>query len=256
MVNERTCPRCGETKPASGFYVQKRNSYGLTCYCRVCIKAEVAAAQAARTPEQKRADNARRAEQVKQRRVIDPEYDAAFQASRALTQEKVNKKHREYGVPPIRSDPDAFAAYMREWRRRNPEAAKKISREANAKYLKDNPEKRRLIAAVQSANNRAIRLALPGRMTVAEWNLILVKYEHRCAFCGAGDCLLDLEHVIAMKRGGANDRTNIVPACRPCNAQKHKRTLEEFCAIRGLDPAAILAKLREPFAQALPAQAA
>ncbi len=35
-VTERTCPRCGEVKPAAGFYRSKVTRVGLSTYCKPC----------------------------------------------------------------------------------------------------------------------------------------------------------------------------------------------------------------------------
>lgn len=71
---------------------------------------------------------------------------------------------------------------------------------------------------------------------------MLTLFNHTCAFCGVTNAMLDLEHLDALRLGGRNVPGNVVPACRPCNAQKAYRTLEEFCALRGLDASSIRAK--------------
>ncbi|MEV7827516.1 HNH endonuclease [Microbacterium enclense] len=61
-----------------------------------------------------------------------------------------------------------------------------------------------------------------------------------CAYCRT-PCigLPDPEHVIPLSRGGDNAMSNIVAACRPCNADKRDLTPPEWAtdrARRGLDP--------------------
>jgi hypothetical protein len=51
---------------------------------------------------------------------------------------------------------------------------------------------------------------------------------HACAYCAASDVGLEVEHVIPWSRGGSNDITNLVPACKPCNRRKGTRTAAEF----------------------------
>ena len=48
-----------------------------------------------------------------------------------------------------------------------------------------------------------------------------------CAYCGKA-LPLHRDHKIPLTRGGANDITNIVPACRSCNCRKGTRTSAEF----------------------------
>jgi hypothetical protein len=52
-----------------------------------------------------------------------------------------------------------------------------------------------------------------------------------CIYCGAGNRLIEPDHVIPKSRGGTNDRFNIVPACVSCNREKHDRTPEEWLGI-------------------------
>ena len=48
-----------------------------------------------------------------------------------------------------------------------------------------------------------------------------------CAYCGQGADTLD--HVLPVVKGGLTVRTNLIPACRPCNLAKgHQNVLEWF----------------------------
>lgn len=56
------------------------------------------------------------------------------------------------------------------------------------------------------------------------------KYGGRCAYCG---CKLkykemQIDHVVAVKRGGENKLDNYNPACRMCNFYKATHTVEKF----------------------------
>jgi hypothetical protein len=57
----KRCPRCGETKPHSGFFKNKRRSDGLQGYCKECSQAAIRAV-AADTPEKARERAVRKAE--------------------------------------------------------------------------------------------------------------------------------------------------------------------------------------------------
>lgn len=61
-----------------------------------------------------------------------------------------------------------------------------------------------------------------------------------CAYCKQpANGLPDPEHVLALSRGGRNDISNLVAACRACNADKIDLTLEEWKLSRqrrGLPP--------------------
>ena len=55
-----------------------------------------------------------------------------------------------------------------------------------------------------------------------------------CVYCGAGvedetRCTgLTLDHVTPHSRGGSNDPSNLVTACRKCNSARQARTVREF----------------------------
>ena len=60
--------------------------------------------------------------------------------------------------------------------------------------------------------------------------LVYNKCNGHCAYCG---CELEykdmqVDHVLAVGRGGSNDIGNLLPACRQCNYDKHKKTIEGF----------------------------
>lgn len=51
--------------------------------------------------------------------------------------------------------------------------------------------------------------------------------EFTCVYCGAKDPLA-CDHVIPRSRGGRNEMSNLVTACRPCNSSKRDRLLSEW----------------------------
>jgi 5-methylcytosine-specific restriction endonuclease McrA len=60
------------------------------------------------------------------------------------------------------------------------------------------------------------------------WNYLLMKWGHRCAYCGATNMRLEQEHLIPRSRGGSDRITNLTIACRPCNERKGNLTAIEF----------------------------
>jgi len=56
------------------------------------------------------------------------------------------------------------------------------------------------------------------------------KYNGRCAYCGRKMTYKDMQvdHLQAKSRGGSNDISNLMPACRACNHYKRAHTLEVF----------------------------
>jgi 5-methylcytosine-specific restriction endonuclease McrA len=54
---------------------------------------------------------------------------------------------------------------------------------------------------------------------------VLARDRHTCVYCGAAADTID--HIRPVSRGGKNEWTNLVAACRRCNCRKADRTIEE-----------------------------
>ncbi len=75
---------------------------------------------------------------------------------------------------------------------------------------------------------------------------VLLKWNHRCAYCDAHNVPLELDHVRPRSKHGSNRVSNLVVACTACNQSKGNREVGEF--LKG-DPARlarILEHLKAP----------
>lgn len=57
---------------------------------------------------------------------------------------------------------------------------------------------------------------------------LLEKWGRKCAYCGAKDTPLEIEHIIPRSRGGSNRVSNLTLACHNCNQRKGNKTAAEF----------------------------
>lgn len=57
---------------------------------------------------------------------------------------------------------------------------------------------------------------------------LLEKWQRQCAYCGAKDVPLQIEHIIPRARGGSDRVSNLALACGPCNQKKGSQTAAEF----------------------------
>jgi 5-methylcytosine-specific restriction endonuclease McrA len=57
---------------------------------------------------------------------------------------------------------------------------------------------------------------------------LLEKWERKCAYCGAKNVPLEVEHINPKSRGGTNRVSNLTLACRICNEKKGSQTASEF----------------------------
>jgi 5-methylcytosine-specific restriction endonuclease McrA len=57
---------------------------------------------------------------------------------------------------------------------------------------------------------------------------LLEKWGHKCAYCGATNVPLEVEHVIPRGRGGSDRVSNLTISCHECNQCKGNRTASEY----------------------------
>ena len=79
---------------------------------------------------------------------------------------------------------------------------------------------------------------------------LLAKWNHACAYCGATDVPLNLDHIVPRARGGSNRVSNLACACIPCNTEKGARPVEEFLAGRPAVLARVKAHAKRPLKDA------
>ena len=57
---------------------------------------------------------------------------------------------------------------------------------------------------------------------------LLEKWQRSCAYCGAKDTALQVEHIVPQGRGGSDRVDNLTLACEPCNQRKGNKTAGAF----------------------------
>jgi 5-methylcytosine-specific restriction endonuclease McrA len=106
---------------------------------------------------------------------------------------------------------------------------------------------------MQKMENPEIAGALYQQGTLAGYEVreyLLEKWGRKCAYCGAKDVPLNLDHAHAKARGGSNRVSNLVLACVPCNNKKAARDMREFLARDPARLARIEAQLKRPLKDA------
>lgn len=67
-----------------------------------------------------------------------------------------------------------------------------------------------------------------------EWkNITKTVFErdnYTCAYCSKTGGMLECDHIIPISKGGSNDMSNLITACRTCNRQKKDKSVAEFTA--------------------------
>ena len=248
----KRCCVCKADKPSSEFHRNKGRKDGLSETCKECAKARARAWHAmnrdrhrAKTKayaQRHRAESIARsrawylahreevlAAERKRRRGPEGDVIRSQDRTRAKTPsfKDTRRRYRMKNVENLRAA--KRASYQRRkayalaasaaYRRRHPE---KMRVRANAWRLA-NPEKRRAIAQRYDERKRAARYGTAATLTQEQWKSILNTFGHRCAYCDRPRARLEKEHLRPLSRGGHTTADNIVPACRSCNAGKHKK---------------------------------
>jgi 5-methylcytosine-specific restriction endonuclease McrA len=112
-----------------------------------------------------------------------------------------NKKRRD-------ADIGKAIERVRKWRALNPEISKESGRRSRARR--------------RTARLRAL-VAATHRQVIARKKL----FENKCAYCGSGGKMA-MDHVLAIKAGGLDEASNLVPACFSCNGSKGAKPVETW----------------------------
>jgi 5-methylcytosine-specific restriction endonuclease McrA len=98
---------------------------------------------------------------------------------------------------------EVYNAYVREWRAKNPEKSKRSSR--------------------ANSFNRRTKCK---KLTSKEIAYILKEGNNTCVYCNQPGHSID--HITPISRGGTNDLSNLVVACKSCNSSKKDKPLITF----------------------------
>jgi 5-methylcytosine-specific restriction endonuclease McrA len=79
---------------------------------------------------------------------------------------------------------------------------------------------------------------------------LLEKWERQCAYCGAKDVPLQVEHILCRARGGSNRVSNLTLACQPCNDKKGTLLVQDFLKEKPALLQRLLAQAKAPLKDA------
>jgi 5-methylcytosine-specific restriction endonuclease McrA len=79
---------------------------------------------------------------------------------------------------------------------------------------------------------------------------LLEKWGRQCAYCGAKDVPLQVEHMVCRAHGGTNRVSNLTLACEPCNTKKGTQDMKTFLAKKPDVLKRILAQAKAPLKDA------
>lgn len=213
------CYGCDSSKSVKEFHRNSKRPDGLATQCKVCSgghrrrhylkNLEKTKAQQKKWYAEHREERLEKAA-ARDRATVNAEARKCYAAKR---EERQLKRRQQWAA-------DAeFRAKANKYRQENREA---VNANLRKRYAED-PTIRR------ASNNRRryLERSAGSGVSAAEWRAILACHFHCCAYCLAAGCSLEMDHVVAISRGGAHHPSNVVPACESCNTSKNDHPLEE-----------------------------
>jgi len=196
----QVCSKCSIEKALDEFYWRNdQASYRRDCKACVCQGVRLNAQKRyAEDPDYWRKSHRRKTE-------------AKPELYRRISRCSARRRRRLNPLPALEAE--------RMYRTRFPERV----RNAQRKWAGENPDWFR----IKDQRRKAFAAELPATLTPIEWKEIQVEHGHKCAYCGSSRPL-EQDHVIPLSRGGPYTKSNIVPACKPCNASKRDQTPDEW----------------------------
>lgn len=139
------------------------------------------------------------------------------------------KKARAIAVRKFKDSPKGREAQQRwynsparieiETRYRSKPETKQLAVKRTRRYLLKNPDKRKKWDTEYWYRRRGKNA---GYM---DWQAISDKFEtlgNKCQLCGTTE-RIEIDHILALSKGGTNDIDNLQPLCKPCNSGKGNR---------------------------------
>lgn len=179
------------------------------------------------TPEKReynrkwQADNREHLREYRRARAADPtipkrdrtEYRKAWTER---NRERVAAKNAEWYLR-LKSDPKRYAEHLAKIRvatKKRPD----LRRERDRRWRESHRQAQR----TKTKRRKALRKGAQGNYTFAQWQARFSYYGGMCAYCGTKLTIENahVDHVIALKVGGTNWPSNLVPACCSCNCSK------------------------------------
>lgn len=232
------CTKCFEVQPDNSkhFPVNKKVKRGLTSQCKGC------------TQDYKKEYRKKNIDILKKKRkeLYESEREEAKEASRIYrlnNKDKVaswSRKHYEKNTEKMKRRSNLYHQENKEHVRiRNKEYREKnreILSEKKKRYYERNKEKvtannnrwrKNNIDKVRFANRKynQRKRSLFYHYEETDWAYALDFFSHSCAYCG-GKGRLEQEHITPVSKGGPYIASNIIPACRSCNASKGDKDLK------------------------------
>jgi len=104
----------------------------------------------------------------------------------------------------------------------------KHSEETKRKFRKHGLSNTKEYKSFWNKKTKAMRRAVIGSHTLAEWQTLKAQYNWTCPCCHKSEPEIKLteDHIIPISKGGSNNVENIQPLCMKCNLKKSVKIIK------------------------------
>lgn len=232
----KTCSKCKEEKPATTEYFRKVSSKKdlLRAVCNACNLIEVREWRNKNIEKSRESSNKwkrNNKEEVKKYNELYKDkkhelyeinkdrYKEMYKKRYENNKEKYDEMHKKAVKKYYESHKEKRLEYSKAYEEIN----KEKRRIQHLEWRRSNPDK----STIQVQRRRALKKNCKSTLTHDEWELIKMKFENKCAYCGKLTNLHQ-EHFIPLSKGGEHAKTNIIPSCVSCNSSKNCKSFFEW----------------------------
>jgi hypothetical protein len=259
IVQQKRCSRCKQSFPATPefFYRNKHTKDGFQWECKTCQKGSSKTALKAYhaklklTAQNRRDAASSSAKACSKCGVVYPSttdffYKSDIGKDGLLTSCKAchGAKCKEWREENLEHWQTINRANSKQWQLDHPEEAREQRRISGKKWRQNNPERANEVARNSAKrcrarhkmdilagahNQRAKMRKARGRIKAKDLNQIYDSQKGLCWWCGKPlDHKWQLDHRIALAKGGSNELDNLCCACPDCNARKSDKWPWQF----------------------------
>lgn len=214
---QKQCSKCLRFFPATldHFQSHKRHKDGFASQCKECISKQ--------RKEQYQNPIERAKISTRNKRYRDANLDALHAKAKQKREKNGGENYKQARQKYLQANPEK----RQKWNRTKYERHKQVLKERDKRWRQTEAGKAYSRAYVHK--RRAIHHMADGHYTASDLKKQYANQKGFCYYCHKKlDKKYEVDHVIPLSRGGTNDPSNIVIACRPCNRKKQDKLPHEW----------------------------
>ncbi len=219
----KKCWKCNTEKSLEDYYKNKYKKDGLQDICKNCNR-ETCKNYNKKHPEKTKAKRQR----VFNRNIQRTDEELSQRRPNKICNKcKTEKPTDEFYR--CNSKTDGFQGYCKNCASQHNKSKFLKNKEKHYTYIKKWRKKNPLTVRAMKANRRSREMKAEGRFSKKTIQNLYVKQEGRCVCCGELlQGVFDVDHIVALSRGGSNFPENLQLLTPTCNKSKGAKTMSEY----------------------------